>query len=172
MAFTPFVFLDDNLSDAGDLVSVEMFQQIANNCNHLVDAMPVGSIVPIMVGVPGVPTPDPLIWHPCDGTEITNPNSTMHNTLAPDYTAADGRYMKGFVNAGTIGNYGGANNISLQHSHGGFTDNYTIEEDNGDTDTDFITVHQNHRHPLNNDLIGPYNFEPVHFRVLHYIKIF
>jgi hypothetical protein len=170
MAFFPFVFLDDNLSDAGDLVSVEMFRQLAQNLNYLVDSVPVGKVVPILVGLPGVPLPDPLMFHPCDGSLITNENSRMHNTNAPNMADAEGRYLKGFTTLGTVGSTGGDNYKNLSHAHGGSTAVFDPGGDNSDTDEDFITV-DDHSHPISSDLGSHINFEPVHIRIKHYVKI-
>ncbi len=168
MAFSPFVLLDDNLTDSGDLVSVEVFQQITRNCNYLIDSMPVGSIIPVMVGFGATPVPNENIWHPCDGSIITNPNSALRDQAAPNYQDAGGRYMRGYVSSGSIGAYGGSNVKDLEHNHGGTDVN--SQGRNGDTDNDFITV-QDHSHDMDMDLSDSQNFEPVHLRVMHYIKI-
>lgn len=118
MPFNPFTGIDDNMTDAGDIVSVEVFQQLAQNCNYLIDSMPIGSIVPICVGLTGVPTPNPDIWQECDGSVITNQNSPMHGQTVPDHR---GRYLKGQSSTGTIGFYGGSNTKTLTHGHGGGT---------------------------------------------------
>lgn len=163
-----FIQIDDNQTDFGDLVSVELFGQLADNINHLIDAMPVGTIIPILHGLPGVPTPDADIWQECDGTTITHPLSPIRNTIAPDYKT-EGRYMRMFTNAGEIGNFGGGNTKNLSHNHGGQTGENGGMSDNADTDDDFWTG-KNHSHSISTDL-GIYNFEPIHVRIKHYIKI-
>jgi hypothetical protein len=163
-----FIQLDDNVTEFGDLVSVELFGQLRDNINHLIDAMPVGSIIPILVGIPGVPTPDPNIWQECDGTTITHPLSPIRNTVAPDYKTL-GRYMRMYSNAGEIGNLSGSNTKNLTHSHGGQTDTNPGIPQNADTDNDFWTA-KDHTHSIQSGL-GIYNFEPIHIRVKHYIKI-
>lgn len=169
MAFTPFVYLDDNLADLGDLVSVEAFKQIAENINYLLDTMPVGSMVMIMVGLPGVPEPDPTIWKELDGTEITEENSVMFGENAPDFVSGDGKYMRGYSTVGSIGNYGGSNTKDLHHDHGG-TEVFDPPT-SGDQDSDENTCPGDHMHNMNTALTTLINFEPVHIRIKHYIKI-
>lgn len=168
MAFNPFAPLDDNLADAGDLVSVELFRSIAQNCNYLMDAMPIGSIIPVMVGFGACPLPDPLYWQLCDGSPIRNVYSPMFLSTTPNYEDVGGRYMRGYINAGTIGVYGGSNTKDLSHTHGR-TSVYSPGQD-GDSDNDQITAVP-HDHGIPSSLGTAINFEPVHFRVRHYIKI-
>lgn len=163
-----FVQIDDNQTDFGDLVSVELFGQLCDNINHLIDAMPVGTIIPILYGLPGVPTPDADIWQECDGTTITHPLSPIRNTVAPDFKT-DGRYMRMYSSIGEVGNFSGSNFKNLGHNHGGQTGENPSMSDNADTDDDFWTG-KNHTHPISGDL-GTYNFEPIHVRIKHYIKI-
>lgn len=163
-----FVQLDDNITDFGDLVSVEMFMQLCDNINHLIDAMPVGTIIPILHGLPGVPTPDANIWQECDGAPVTHSLSPIRNTNTPDYKT-DGRYTRMFTNIGEVGNFSGSNFKNLAHDHGGQTGPNPGIPDNADTDDDFWTG-KDHTHSISNDL-GTYNFEPVHIRIKHYIKI-
>lgn len=163
-----FVQINDNITDFGDLVSVELFGQLCNNINHLIDAMPVGTIIPILSGLAGCPTPDIDIWQRCDGAMITHPLSPLRNHASPDYET-DGRYMKCYNNIGDVGNYDGSNTKNLAHSHGGMTGMNPSMESNADTDDDFWTGKE-HAHPISSDL-STYNFEPVHIRIVHYIKI-
>lgn len=165
MALLP---IDDNLSEFGDLVSVELAQQLFDNINHLFDAMPVGTILPILYGLPGVPMPDTTIWKECDGTLIEDPLSPLRNTLTPDYVT-QGVYMRCYGTIGNVGNFGGSNTKNLTHSHGGSTGSNPSMESNADTDNDFWTG-KNHTHPIFDDL-GTYSFEPIHIRIKHYIKV-
>lgn len=166
MAIPLFTPLDDELSTYGDLVSVEVFNGIATALNYLIDSMPVGSIVPIMVGLPGVPTPDVRLWQLCDGEMITDQNSELHDHATPDMRD---HFMKGADVPGLAGNTGGSNTKTFTHSHGGATQPNDIGGDNSDTDDDYITIYP-HTHPIS-PALGTYNVEPVHLRVLHYIKI-
>lgn len=165
--FKPFTPIDDDDAKSGSLVSVELFQALANNLNYLIDSMPVGSIVPVLVGLPGVPEPDPTIWKLCDGSKVTDQNSKLHDQTLPDYR---GRYMKGCTTAGRTGEVGGSNTRSFAHNHGGLTLFNDVGGDNSDTDEDYITVYP-HQHPISTDLAEPVNVEPVHIVVNFYIKI-
>ncbi len=85
MAFTP---IDDDITEYGDLVSVEMFQAIADNINHLIDGAQPGKIMMIATGITGVPDPDPKIWQLCDGSLITEPSSPMYGQYTRDMVSA------------------------------------------------------------------------------------
>lgn len=163
-----FIQIDDNQTDFGDLVSVELFGQLRDNINHLIDAMPVGTIIPILHGLTGVPTPDSNIWQECDGSAITHPLSPIRNTIAPDYKT-EGRYMRMYTNPGEIGNLSGSNTKNLSHNHGGQTGINGAIPQNADTDDDFWTA-KDHTHSISSAL-GVFNFEPLHCRIKHYIKI-
>jgi hypothetical protein len=165
LVFTP---IDDAVADKfGNLVSVETFEGLANNLNYLIDSMPIGSKVPILVGLPGVPAPDPTIWRLCEGGKVTDQNSKLHDQTLPDDR---GRYPKGASTIGQSGLLGGTNFKSFAHSHGGQTLANDNGDDNSDTDDDYITIYQ-HTHPIPTDLATPVNLEPVHIRVSFYIKI-
>lgn len=163
-----FIQINDNITDFGDLVSVELWQQLCDNVNHLLDAMPVGTIIPIIHGLPGVPTPDTDIWQECDGTTISHPLSPIRNTVSPDYKT-EGRYMRMYTSPGDIGNLSGSNIKNLTHDHSGHTGENPPMDNNADTDSDFWTG-KNHTHIISADL-GEFNFEPLHCRIKHYIKI-
>lgn len=157
---------DDDLSNYGELVSVEAFSAITKNLNYLIDSMPVGSIIPILAGMPGVPTPDPRLWQLCDGSMITEQRSELHDNPTPDFKD---RYSKGADSPGLAGQTGGANEKSFNHDHGGITSFYD-NADNSEFGVNFLTFHP-HAHLISFDLPGTNNVEPSHFRVLHYIKI-
>lgn len=158
--------LDDDLSTYGDIVSVEVFNGIATGLNYLIDSMPIGTIVPILSGFVGVPTPDSRLWKLCDGSVVTDQNSSLRDQATPDMRD---RFMKNAAIPGLAGNTGGSNIKDLTHNHTGLTLPNYIGDDNADTDDDYITIYP-HQHPVSPDL-GPQNVEPVHLRVLHYIKI-
>ncbi len=169
MAFKPFQYLDDNIADPGDLVSFEAFNALAENVNYLMDSMPVGRIIAIMTGFPGVPAPDPTIWAELDGATITEENSPVRDQPAPDW-ADEGRYARSADVVGTIGNFGGGNEKDLTHNHSGLTDyNFLAGTLNAEDDSDANIVVP-HRHAIGTDLTVV-NFEPEHFVVKHYIKI-
>ena len=171
MAFVPYSDIDNNLVDAGDLVSSETFGQLANNINYLMNSMPVGSVIPIL-SLTGVPTPDPEFWKLMDGSEITDQNSPLRNGFVANYGADGGTYLRGYNTPGEIGNISGSNTKVLTHNHGGNTqDAMSTGSDNADSDNDRPPAFQFHHHAIGNDLTTPTNFEPAHFTVFHYMKV-
>lgn len=163
--FTP---IDDNSTNFGDLISVELASTIADNINYLLDSMPLGTVLPIITSIPGIPYPDPNIWQICDGSTITNSYSPLRNNTVPILTGT-GKYLKMFSSIGETGSYAGQNVYDLRHNHGGLTgvnDEYPTD---GDTDDDFFTG-KVHQHTIAYDL-GTYDLDPVHITVSHFIKI-
>jgi hypothetical protein len=166
MTFTPID--DDSSSRFGDLVSVETFTSIANDLNYLMDSMPIGSVIPVLIGLPGVSEPDSTIWKRCDGSILVDQNSKLHDHALPNLA---GLYMKGHTTLGEVGENGGSNTKAWDHNHGGLTQPFSIPSDNSDTDSDYITVNSDHSHPMPSGLNVPVNIEPIHIRVVHYIKV-
>jgi hypothetical protein len=166
MSFNPID--DDGADKFGNLVSVETFQTLANNLNAMMKSMPVGAKVPILIGLPGVPDPDPSIWQPCEGGVTIDQRSPLRDQVLPDDR---GRYPKGASTVGQAGQVDGSNERSFSHSHGGNTEDFDAGKDNGDNDDDFITIDKLHHHSISADLVEPYNVEPVHIRLKFYIKI-
>lgn len=165
-----FLNIDDDQSKFGALISVELFTQLAENINYLIDGLPIGSVIPVLVGLTGVPTPDPILWQECDGSSImdANPNSPLRNGNTPDYVT-EGLYVRNYTTIGEVGNTGGSNTKDLSHDHGGITEDNPPMDNNADTDNDFWTG-KNHHHSIASAL-GVENWEPSHCRVKHYIKI-
>lgn len=82
----------DTLTAAGALVSVDLFNQIATILNYMADGMPVGTIVFMFDGFiytdqhgnpQTLPAPDLNVWQICDGSTVSNPNSTMFGQSVP-----------------------------------------------------------------------------------------
>jgi hypothetical protein len=160
--------MDDTLGQAGAITSVEFFTALAENLNYLMDSMPVGSRVYIMVGLPGVPTPDPTIWQACDGSEILNTHSPIRNKDTPNRTQAGGLYPRQATSLGTIGFIEGSNYQNLTHSHGGNTQDAGPD---GSTEEEHDHPGQSpHHHGINAD-IGVVNFEPRHIVLKSFLKI-
>ena len=174
--FTP---IDDNVSDLGDLVSKELMLAIANNVNNLIESTSVGMITPILYGFTGVPAPDPDIWQLCDGSPITNAKSPLRGYNTPDFS--DGRMIKGATSSGTPGTRGGAHTRSLEHDHGGVTGIVhiwvpAIGQSSGDTD--YHSFNAAHVHSVTGNAVygdtpplSATPLDPVHLKILHYIKI-
>lgn len=165
-----FVPQDDSpTSTFGKLVSVETFEGLTANLNYLVDSMPIGSKVMILLGLAGVPTPDPTIWKICEGGVVTDQNSPLRGSTLPDDR---GLYPKGATTVGEAGLTAPGQNLkSFAHNHGGNTQDFEISDDNSDTDEDYITVDKDHHHGIETDLSGPYNVEPPHIRAAWFIKV-
>lgn len=175
--FTP---IDDDLTKYDEIVSIELFNAITEGLNYLIDATPVGTILPI-ISFFGFPAPiDADVWQICDGSAITNVNSPLVGYNTPDFS--DGRMVKGAASAGTPGTRGGSHTRDLRHDHGGTTGiNWTIArgQTNG-SDTDYHSFDTGHSHSLDNNNLNPggtggdmsvVNLDPVHIKVSHYIKI-
>lgn len=163
-----FIPIDNNITEFGDLVSVELFSTIAGDINYLLQSMPKGSIIPIITNIPGIPTPDPTVWQECNGEVITDSISPLRNYPAPNFTDL-GRYLKHYQTFGTIGSYAGENIRDFTHTHGAQTDFNTGYATDADSDNDYWTG-KDHQHSISADL-GIIPFEPEHIRIKHYIKI-
>lgn len=165
----PFSPIDDADTVWPKLVSVEFFTDVAQNINYLIASLPVGTIMPILYGIPGVPLPDPVIWQLCDGSEITDSKSILRGFDTPDYSQMGGIYMKGAANFGVVGQFNGANTVNFVHNHGALGVIIpTPQEGDGPVNDEFGTLA--HSHHLYDDL-GVVNMEPVQFTILHFIKI-
>lgn len=169
MAFKPRQYLDDDITNPGDLVSAEAFTALADNANFLIDAMQVGSLICVLVGYPNCPQPDATIWQLCDGSPITDESSPLFGQLTPNY-ADEGRYMRHPDVVGTIGTYNGSNFKDLRHSHGGQTNpspQFLTKNVSDDNNASRVGVHT---HGIAPDL-GLVDFQPEHITVNHYVKI-
>ncbi len=164
--YTP---LDDSAVQFGDAMTVEEFQAISADLDHLMDSVPPGMIVPVLYGLTGVPQPDARIWQLCDGSDITDDNSPLRGYSTPDY-ATLGRYLKGADAPGTIGNTGGSLSHSLAHAHGGATGGWNATDNGCDQDDDFYTSTANHTHFMGSALATTI-FEPIHYKINFYLKI-
>lgn len=174
-----FALLDDADSVAGNLVSVEVFTAIAQSLNTLMDQMPIGTMVPIWFGIPGVPAPDPNIWELCDGHSVANQQSPIRNQSTPDYTRGNvgpqGPFMKGAPSIGQAGNGNGSGNYGgnhyppwLAHNHGG-TQPYVAGTNDSDGNTWFTWIPE-HSHGIDTDLVNPLLL-PVNVTIKIYIKV-
>lgn len=113
--FTP---VNDTVATEGAIVSVETFQAISNAISYLMDSMPIGSIVPILSGFPGVSAPNVRIWQECDNSIITEPMSPMIGQHTPNMKT-NALFVKGAPILGQSGDTGGSANKNLTHNHGG-----------------------------------------------------
>lgn len=162
--------IDSDYGDWSDLVSIELFSAIADNMNYLIDSCPPGSIVPILIGIPGVPTPDPTIWQEAKGDTIQEQLSDLRGQAAPDLRD---RYLKGAASLGQSGQPGGSNTKNLAHSHGGLTgvmqppSNQHIVSGGSDYWTPNGASHEHTIFPA----LGTVNFEPRRLHIRYFLKL-
>jgi len=71
--------IDDDKALMGVIASSELATELSSNVDAMNLLIPLGEIVPILVGIPGVPTPDANVFQLCDGSEITNANSPLRS---------------------------------------------------------------------------------------------
>lgn len=166
-----YIGLDDNLVEFADIVSQELATQIKNNVDYIQRSIPMGQIMPIMVGIPGVPAPNPDIWQECNGSEITNVNSPMRSTgniqrFTPDMRS---KYIRAVTVVGESGSSAGANAQNMAHSHGGMTGVHTTPE-NADSGS-ARNVSFGHAHPISSSLTTPIAMEPAYYTVKFFMKI-
>jgi hypothetical protein len=168
--------IDENLvSNFGDIISNELLAEFKANIDFMSAFCPVGSVAPIMVGLPGVPEPDPNIWQECNGLEIINPNSPLRSQgdslrYTPNMI---NRYIRVPINFGFAGNPGGYNEtLQFKHNHGGRT---TTAGTGGDVKSGSFfggRKHtRNHSHKINNSFPNPVNVEPPFYTVKFYMRI-
>ena len=160
--------IDNDKTEYGDITSTELFAAIADNLNYLMDACPIGSIVPILVGLGAVPTPDPTIWQLCNGSPITQPTSPLVGQSTPNL---NDRYLKGAESISTAGQFGGASYFSFSHNHGGSTGNSFPGGNVDADDSDAIwEATEFHTHAVALDGAN-FNIHPMRFIVNFYLKI-
>lgn len=124
----------DNLEthevDFGTAVATTLWKNTGFMQNWIEKAIPVGYLLffhggqTFPNGEP-IPSPNQDLWVLCDGRQIIDPNSPLHNQFTPDL-------RKIFLKGGhEIGLKGGQSTINLQHNHG---DTLEMEnDDNGNT---------------------------------------
>lgn len=160
--------IDDDFADNGDLVSIELFEGIANAINNCVDSVKVGETA-MFYFIDGVTPPlDPTIWQECDGSLITDPNSPLVGQTTDDMRD---RYLVGAADLGQIGNMAGSNTKDLRHDHTGFTQTIGTGGNLGDASSGAYSYLNNHRHTVNDDMSSTQDFQPAHFTIKHFLKI-
>lgn len=163
---------DASLSDFGDIVAWQLSTALKVNIDFMSAFCPVGNIVPILVGMTGVPTPDSNIWQECDGSEIVNENSPLRSQGgSPRYTPnMIDKYLRVPTNFGLSGNQGGVNaTLVFKHNHGGTTNTVST---GGDVDSGHNKRHtKNHSHKINTSFSNPINIEPPFYTVKFYMRI-
>lgn len=163
----------DKVSNFGDLASVELATALKKNLDFLDLVCSVGEIAPIMVGLPGVPIPNPNIWQECDGCEITNENSPLRSKGVEKHYTPNlvDRYLMVTPEGGQVaGTYGGENDTwYFKHNHSGTTAAYGPP---GDCDEGGNAWGgRTHAHGVNFDFNNKVNVEPPHFTIKFYMRI-
>lgn len=168
-----FVKIDEDDLQFGDVISFELATILKNNIDLLSIAVPVGEVVPIMTGIPGVPTPDSNIWQECNGSEITNENSPLRTIGATQRFTPDlrNRYIKVPQIFGESGVDAGFNdNFIFRHDHAGVTGGFTAPED-GDSSSNQFRTASNHAHTIDYSFDFAFNVEPPFFTVRWFMRI-
>ena len=166
--------IDDNNVDFGSIVSFELKEQLKEGIDFMDLVIPVGEIVSILTGIPGVPDPDPNVWQECNGSEIVNPGSPLRSIGGQQYFTPDmtNRYIKVPEIFGQSGQPGGFNStFFFRHRHAGVTGVHNTPED-----VDHSSVAReaafSHAHPINYSFDGaPVNIEPPYYTVKWFMRI-
>ena len=159
-------------SEFGDLVSFELSTLLKLNIDFMQAFCPVGQVVPIMVGIVGVPLPDSNFWQECNGSEIINPNSPLR-TQGPIINYVPNlidKFVRMPISFGQSGVNAGFNStILFKHDHGGVT---SVADPGNDID-DGSTVQDavSHSHTVSMDFPNPVNMEPPFYTVKFYMRI-
>lgn len=165
--------IDENLfAEFGDVLAHELATLFRENIDFMSAFCPIGAVAPIMVGLPGVPVPDPNIWQECDGSEITNQNSPLRsqgNSLRFTPNMIN-RYIRVPTNFGLTGTLGGENaTLKFKHNHGGQTNKVTT---GGAIRSGHNKRHASaHRHGIKTSFENPVNVEPPYYTVKFYMRI-
>lgn len=168
-----FEKIDSDDLQYGDVISFEVASLLKSNIDSLSLVVPVGEVIPIMVGIPGVPTPDPNIWQECNGSEIINENSPLRTIgdqqrFTPDMRD---RYVKVPQIFGQSGQAGGLNDSYIfRHNHAGRTGGFVAPQDGDPSGSQFRTKTV-HDHTIDYSFDFPMNVEPPFFTVKWFMRI-
>jgi len=164
--------IDDDRALFGVISSNELATELAENITLMDLLIPLGEIVPILVGLTGVPAVDANVFQLCDGSEITNANSPLRTIggsqkFTPNMS---NRYIKVPTVFGQSGQVGGVNvETGLSHDHFGITGDFTspeaVDQDDDLQESAFI-----HAHPIAVGL-SSIPVEPPFIGVKFYMRI-
>jgi hypothetical protein len=165
--------IDEELvSKFGDIVSNELATVLKQNMDFMSSFCPIGEVIPILTGMPGVPNPDPNIFQECDGSEITNENSPLRSQGGSPRFVPNmiGKYIRVPINFGLAGNSGGYNTtLQFKHDHGGRTNTVGV---GGAIRSGYNKRHaRSHSHAINYSFPNPINVEPRFYTVKFYMRI-
>lgn len=168
-----FTKIDADDLKFGDVVSYEVGTALKENIDLLSLVVPVGEVVPIMVGMPGIPTPDSNMWQECDGSEITNENSPLrtvgdqvHNV--PDLREKYIQVPQIFGESGQVGGYN--DNYIFRHNHAGVTAAHLAPQD-ADASNSQHRVDTLHSHTIDWAFDYAYNVEPPFYTMKWFMRI-
>lgn len=164
----------DNLGDFSDVVSTELAGFLKLNIDFFQSLCAIGTIAPILTGLPGVPDPDPNFFQLCDGSEIVNENSPLRTKGVNQHftpNMVDRFVMMVKPSGQSSGVSGGENNTyAFKHNHGGYTGSVSS---NSDVDHSHNTNEAafTHNHTIAYDFNYPVNAEPPYYTVKYYMRI-
>ena len=157
----------------GNIISYEVATELKENIDLFSLLVPVGEVIPILVDIPGVPTPDSNIFQECNGSEITNENSPLRTVGAIQKFTPDmrDRYIKVPQVFGQSGNLGGLNNSYIfRHNHGGATGSHIAPED-GDASNQQQSTKPDHAHLVSYSFDFQTNVEPPFYTLKWFMRI-
>jgi hypothetical protein len=157
----------------GKVISFDIAAILKNNVDLLSLIVPIGEVVPIMVGIPGVPTPDSNIWQLCDGSEITNENSPLRSIgaeirYAPDLRDNFIKVPQSFGNCGEVG--GLSYTYIFRHNHAGVTGYYNSPTD-VDPANDARQCSASHNHTIDYSFDYAMDVRPPFYVVKFFMRI-
>jgi len=180
--------IDENVSDFGGIVSIEMMQQFKAAVEHLQLSIPIGQIAPIYIyDFPEFPLLNLDVWQECDGGIIINDKSPLYNPETPEDLSGTidelkvnrvpdmrDRYIRMSKALGEDGDFGGYNSYDFGHNHSGSTSVH-IWNTNGADANNIGNAHTDaryvHAHSVYSDLTNEINVEPPFFGLKFYMRI-
>jgi hypothetical protein len=160
--------IDDNFTDFGDLVSIELFAGLVDALNNCIESTKVGEYATIFV-VDGITPPlNPSIWAEAIGGTVNDPLSPLNGQPITDMRD---RYLVGAASLGQVGQEAGSNTKNVRHGHTGLTEAIGTGGNLADQSSGAYEYKTGHTHSVTAALSTTQNFEPAHFRIKHFLKI-
>jgi hypothetical protein len=167
----PFAQIDSVLGNFGAVHSRELAAQLRANADALYNLIAPGQVIPILVGIPGCPTPNPNLWQECDGSEITNTASPLRSLPGqPRYVPnMIDRFVRFTTSLGSVGQTGGNNAVDFSHAHTiDPTDPFPMTSE---IDDKGVNDSIQHAHSIGFDLEDEVNVEPPYIILKFFMKI-
>lgn len=164
--------INDDLVKYAKILSQELATALHLNALLLDTIIPVGSVIPIMTNIAGVPLVDTNVFQECDGAEITNENSPLRSIggeprFVPNLIE---HYIRVPSTFGLSGQTGGLNDNNFSHNHTGKTQIHENPED-VDPSNDAFMGKRTHFHNIEADFLNLVNVEPPFATVKFYMRI-